>query len=238
MRGLRGLIAQGASGNKSAYSPRTEVLSVLDISSGTASVISDRSCWALIYLFGAGGSGSGGNQGGGGGGGAALFKRVRLSPKQSLSPSVGAPGAANSSGTGGLPGGDTTLTLPSGILLTAGGGKAGMGGTVPPPAPGGIATNGDINRMGGAGGGNGGNGSPAGLGGGAGGLGYSLAGSGGGGGGAGFSDVGPSLGGGNGSPGAVNLPGGNYGAGSGAWNSGTAGAGGIGRAVIWLVRLL
>jgi hypothetical protein len=215
-----------------------EVVGVVDASSGTGSITAAKTCTALIYLGGAGGSGADDTtNAAGGGGGAAVFKRMRLAKGQTLSYSVGAAGAAVNASSG-HDGGDTTVTLPNGLTLTAGGGKAGPTGVVNGGA-GGIATGGDINRNGGAGGsGSGGSGASGGIGGGAGGAGGSGSNRGGGGGGAGFSDVASffnGAGGGQGGGGG-GVGGGSYGGGGGSINL-TSGAGAAGRVVIWLVRV-
>ena len=141
-RGLVGRIPQSMSARKSGA--RLQVLSDSGLLAASASgtITATETCQALIYLRGAGGAGVNGAAAPGGGGGAALFKRINLRKGDVLAYSIGA-GVLSGSGQ------DTTVTLPGGRVLTAGGGKIGSG-TV--GGVGGIATGGDINRNGGAGG--------------------------------------------------------------------------------------
>lgn len=142
-RGMVGRIPQSMSARKGGA--RLQVLSDSGLlaAAATGTITATETCQALIYLRGAGGAGL--NSAGaapGGGGAAALFKRVSLRKGDVLAYSIGA-GVLN------LAGGDTTVTLPGGRVLRAGGGQPGAG-TV--GGAGGIATGGDINRNGGAGG--------------------------------------------------------------------------------------
>lgn len=228
---LRGFVNQSMSGKKPPSASRADAAQMVDTATpGAGSLTVARNGVALIYLEGPGGSGDAASRGGGGGG-AALCKKFRVTKGQVLSWTVGTPGAAAANPAPGNDGSDTTLTLPNGVVLTAGAGKGGAasGGL------GGIASGGDVNRTGGAGGSSGGAGSSApDAGGGAGGA--SGVGSGGGGG-AGFGDIGSPLAGGPGSAGASNSgAGGAYGGGSGAGSFST-GAGGSGRVLIWIVRV-
>lgn len=201
MPGQIGFVGQGMSGRKRLRGKLLSYRAITTAGSGTITAPALYSTNCEVWLTGAG---AGDNVTQGGGGGASLYKRMRCSPGQTMAYTVGA--AASSGGDGG----DTTLTMPTGIVLTAGGGKfAGTGG---------IATNGDVNRSGGAGGAGGVNGS-AGTGGGAGGV--FAGGNGGGGGAAGFSELGDLTGGAGGAaiaqgafPGGGN--GGNCGSPSGA----------------------
>jgi hypothetical protein len=228
---LRGLVGQGMDGRKFYRDALFDLVGIVDVTSGSGSIIAPRSCVALIYAFGPGASGSG--QNGGGGGGSALFKRLRLIQGQTINYTVGTPGAQNAGS--GFDATDTTIAPPFGVVLTAGGGKTNIG------AAGGLAgaaSGGDINRSGGAGGAATLAGLP-GTGGGVGGAGGGVSAGGGGGGGAGFSDIGPGLSGGAGSAGnlGATAAGGAYGGGSGGSQSGgTSGAGGPGRVAIWLLR--
>lgn len=237
---LRGFVGQGMNGRR-ARVPSAGAMPVF-ATSGTGEITIRSHCVALIYMWGAGASGCDdvglNNTGAGGGGGAALFARVFLNLGQKLSYSVGAGGAGvTGSATTGSDGGDSTVTLPDGRVLTAGGGKAGTRGST--GGLGGVATGGDINRRGGKGG----DGVPGtvngvageGTGAGAGGAGSGSAGGGGGAG--GLADVLVDLTGGAGSAAVVggaqgNAPGG----GSGAGGT-TSKAGAAGRIIILFVRM-
>jgi hypothetical protein len=149
---LRGFVGQGMSGRRArGVMPNR----ILDVTTGSGTVTLTKSATALIFLFGGCGSGAAQNAGtrGGGGGGAALFRRVALSAGSKIAYSVGAGGAGVITDPGGLgnAGGDTTLTLPDGRILRAGGGQGGVSGAA--SAAGGVAIGGDVNRTGGAGGG-------------------------------------------------------------------------------------
>lgn len=219
MQKLRGLVAQGMSGRKpgSALS-----LSDLPIVAATGSGVATASwdCWALIYAWGpggSGGSGSGNSGAPGGGGGGALFKRLRLSRGQTISYSVGTPGAGATTDTPGNSATDTTVTLPTGVVLTAGGGKGGPLTLGTASGLGGASVGGDLNRTGSDGG--------------------SYSGTRAGGNGAGFADLVSSFGGGLGSAGGTTVAGSAPGGGSGGIAvAGTTGAGGAGKIIIVLVR--
>ena len=237
---LRGFVGQGVDGRKRNDRPPRMVILPVFATSGSGVVFAPTKCVALIAAWGAGGSGA--NQvllgtAGGGGGGGFLAKRVRLAKGQSISFSVGLPGLGVPTDTDGNNGGATTVTLPSGVVLTAGGGAKGTstGGGL-----GGTSQNGDVNRAGGLGGGVGGNQSgetPAfgGLGG------TGSSGCGGGGGAAGFVDSDQSFIGGAGTSGASSggfsgpgsIPGG--GSGGSTTTMFTSGQGGQGRVVIVLI---
>lgn len=122
--------------------------------SGTITVPADSV--ALIYLWGAGGTGRAADTGTcvGGGGGAALKRRVSVRAGQTMAYTVGAGPAGSLGGIArdGVDGGDTTLVLPSGEVLVAGGGKAGTSNAA--SGQGGVAVGGDVNRKGGKGGAN------------------------------------------------------------------------------------
>jgi hypothetical protein len=239
MRGLVRRISSGLSAKRPAANGALELLKLIDANNGSGNFTAVRSCVALIYAFGPGGSGAAiYAQGlGGGGGGAAAFKCVKLSPGQSLGYSVGAPGAAVLPGTGdGKAATATIVRLPGGGTVTAGGGG---GGTLTAGGAGGVATGGDLNRAGGSGG------YPATAGGtgqmgGTGGLATS-SGSGGGGA-AGFLDQPAMFTGGAGSAGKSDgnsvQSGGFPGGGSGAESTGEMGvaAGGGGRVLIFVLR--
>jgi hypothetical protein len=81
-----------------------------------------------------------------------LFKRQKVQKGQAIPYSVGVGGGRMTTGNlAGIAGGDTTVTLPNGTILRAGGG-AGGGAVTNTPAAGGVAVNGDLNRAGGRGG--------------------------------------------------------------------------------------
>ena len=238
---LRGLVGQGMDGRRRAGGLPSEVIAPVVLTGGSGSVVAPKKCIALIHAWGAGGSGANIDFGaGGGGGGAAVFKRVRLVAGQSLAYVIGVGGSGVSTGDG-IAGSDTTLALPSGLVLRAGGGK---GGTGIGEGAGGMPTNGDINRLGGAGGGIVGTAGQTPLGGGAGGGGASSF-FGGGAGAAGFSDIDPSFIGGGGSAasgaGSGTTAGASPGGGSGATYTagiGVTGSGGSGKIVIVLLRIM
>lgn len=146
--------------------------------------------WLHIFAWGAGGSGGAddggwGLRGAGGGGGGASFARIRIRKGQAVSYTVGAGGAASSTGNvNGTAGGNTVVSLPSGQMVAGGGAGGVIDSSV--NAPGGVAYGGSINRSGGDGGMKGSAGF-AGAFGGSGGA--NSGGSGGGGGSAGFSDI-------------------------------------------------
>jgi hypothetical protein len=124
-----------------------------------------RNCSVRITLFGGSGSAGarrGGATGGatGGGAGARCTKIVKLLTGDVLTLTPGAGGAANAPGSTGAfdgsDGGDTTVTGPNSLSLTAGGGKKGKASTDGLVALdgglGGTATGGDENVTGGRGG--------------------------------------------------------------------------------------
>lgn len=194
--------------------------------SGTGSLTVTRAGWAHIWLVGPGGGGIQGGGGPGGGGGGACFKRIRVSKGQVISWSLGSPGATLPSTQDAT---NSTVTLPTGLQLVAGGGKGGSGTT---GGAGGTATGGELNRTGGSGG-NAANGS-AGEQGGAGGSGG--ANGGGGGGAAGFNDFGTFTGGagatGGNTASAASVPGG----GGGGSVSGSPSSGALGHILIYVTR--
>ncbi len=225
---LRGLVGQGVAGRKSYRDAFLDVVGGVTATSGTGSISAPRVCQAQIWAWGPGGSGA--STGPGGGGGAALFKRLTLSQGQKISWAIGSPGgaAANPDGQDGT---DTTVTLPSGVVMIAGAGKGALDVPFQPGGDGGVAIGGDVNRSGGKGGTDStANAQSGGLGGGAAGSGTAA-----GGGAAGFSDqvVGGIVDGGSGgnNDGAGSAPGGGSGTSSGAPKTG-----GTGKVVILLVR--
>jgi hypothetical protein len=203
-----------------------DVVAQFNTPSGSGSYTPTIPVDVCIAAWGGGGSGQQ-NVGScpGGSGAAAGYKVLKMYPGQTLSWSVGAGGAASGGGNG-LPGDDTTVTLPNGVVLTAKGGLGGAGASV----SGGPATPGwDISRAGGAGGNNAGtNGAAATPGGGAGGVGSGTFG--GGGGGAGFSDIKIGFNGGTGANGNSATPTGNGAGGCGCPIS--ALTGGPGRVIV------
>lgn len=200
----------------------------LIINSGAGSITTPVRCIALIFAWGAGCGGQGGGSTTAGAGAGALLKRVRMSPGQALAWNigVGGPGAPDSTVN---PGGDTKVTLPSGLVLIAGGAQS-------PTAPG-AAVGGDENRIGGASGGVSQPGASPQFGG----LGGASAGvQAGGGGAAGFSDENPDFIGGQGGA-AINIgnaqDGAAPGGGGGASADVNGGAGANGRVIIVLVAI-
>lgn len=144
---LRGLVGQSMSGGRS----RSLALAGLPVvaTSGSGSVTVRKNGWALIAMWGAGGGAQAdpGLNGfvGGGSGGAALYRLAPVVAGQVITYAVGAAVLD-------ADGGDSTVTLATGQVLTAGGGKRGSDPAVVTPAAGGLATGGDINRRGGNGG--------------------------------------------------------------------------------------
>lgn len=208
--GLRGLKGQSMTPVRKGTS--AEVVGFYKKTSSTGTITAPNYqtiCTAM--LWGAGGGGEAGTRGGSGGG--AILKRFRCGPGASLPFSVGAGGAA------GVAGGDTTLTMPSGRVLTAPGGPTTGGATSTP-------TDGDVNRKGGVGG-NSVNGT-AGENGGAGGA---VSVNGGGGGAAGFDDLGDGLDGGDGGAGGA------AGVAPGGGGGGNSGAGAAGQVLVFFVRV-
>lgn len=230
MKRLVGQYAQRMTSRQSYAGGRVELIGVIDATS-SGSMMAPRTCIALIWAWGGGASGFGntGAQGGGGAGG--VFKFFRISKGQTISYTVGAGGAGTTNHLAGNDGGNSTVTLPNGLVLTAGGGKGnGTGGT---------ASGGDLNRPGGAGGLG-----AAGATGANGALGGAVdSGAGGGGGAGGFTDRTVGMTGGAGSAGASGGPSaagavGGGGSGSSTISSGTSGAGGAGRVLIHFVKAI
>lgn len=160
---MRGFVVppQNMSGRKRLAGAKTDLLAMYTYTSGSGTITAPRNCWAYILLWGPGGSGSTGGGGStGGSGGAVLFKKVRMSGGQALAYALGTPGAGvNTIDTNGNTGTASTVTLPGGEVLSAGGGSGGG------RADGvGVATGGDYNVSGSApsGGGANGNGGAAG----------------------------------------------------------------------------
>lgn len=244
-RSVRGLVAQSMNGSRGLVTPKFGALPV-NATSGSGSITVRRPCYALIVARGPGGSGGGGSGPtvcSGGGGGAALYKRVFLRAGQTISYTVGTPGAEPTfSSVPGNDGTDSTVTLPDGTVLRAGGGKRGLFGDGSPGGAGGIATGGDINRNGGAGGlaASGANGEPgsSGQGGGAGAGGAKLSNSGGGGGAAGLTEIVADLIGGNGSDaGSGGAPAGIGGGSGGGRDSFSSTIGGLGQILIMFAAM-
>ncbi len=200
-----------------------------DATSSTGSFTPSRGCIVILRGYGAGGGGgqSGGGNCAGGAGGGAGYAVLPVGAGQTISWSVGAAGAADADG------GDTTITLPSGLVLTAGGGKKGdTGGGTRIGGLGGRCTGPWlIARTGGDGGEGNGTGGLAGAsslpGGGTGGGGASN--QGGGGGAAGFTDLFPGIAAANGILGNSATPGQTPGGGG---SGGTIGGGGAGRMIL------
>lgn len=205
---------------------RPRLYRVVDLSAAASDVIVFQRFTAFeLFAWAGGGSGrydtSGSNGAGGGAAGGALRRAMIATPGQRLAYSIGAGGAAVSSGNGNA-GGDTVITFPDGLIGRAFGGG---GGQVGATSGGGYQITG---QMVGASGGSGGAGAAGGATGSTGGTGAD----GGGAGGAG----GVNLGGGGGAAGfASYLEGLTYGAGGGDSTAGASrGAGGGGRAAAGL----
>ena len=236
MRGqtLRGWIAQGLDGRRRVSA---DLVSTIDVGAGAGSYLAPVDCVVIARAWGGGGSGGADStllRAGGGGGGAAGYRSFRMASGQWISWNVGVGGASRAPDGTGNAGADTALVLPSGVVLTAGGGAPGTnGGSNPIGGAGGQPTGPwDIPRIGGAGGqggpATGAGGSPSG-----GGSGGAVSASyGGGGGAAGFVDLhaGPQPG--NGGPGGTGSPTGSGGSGGG--NSSQPG--GPGRLILLILR--
>lgn len=232
---LRGLVGQSMSGARPRSLPTLiDYKETTTATSGSYTASVD--CWVLLYAWGGGGSGAADTATAAGGGGAgAGYLRYRLGRGRTIAWSVGAGGAGVTGNVDGNDGATTTVTLPNGQVLTAGGGAKGLrltggsGGACVGPWT--------VSRSGGAGGASAAGGSPTG-----GGTGGALSGSyGGGGGAAGFSDLNPGLPLGNGSAGngggasvAGTSPGGGSG---GCLNASTSGNGGTGRVLAYIVHI-
>lgn len=243
---LRGLVAQSLNGRKSYADAFYVDLLALPVvaTSGSAIVTAPDRCIAWILAQGPGGSGANdvsNGQAGGGGGGAALFHRVRLRKGDQIAYAIGAVGAGVPGDTNGSDATDTTITLPRGVVLTAGGGKGGKSITasgVATGGAGGVANGAAINRNGGDGGLHGVAGGGTGPYGGSGGAFSGTAG--GGGGGAGFLDRGTDFIGGAGSAAVAggSAAGGAPGGGSGAsQTAGVGGAGAAGKVIVVLIKV-
>lgn len=118
MQGIKGFVGQGMDGRKAKRVQR-----VYNAPLGSSTITVRYGGSYRIVLWGAGG---GSNAGDGGGGSGAYVEAVRvLGPNARVAFSVGVSNLNTD-------GGDTTVTLPSGEVLTAGGGKKGAtrtGGT-------------------------------------------------------------------------------------------------------------
>jgi hypothetical protein len=113
---LRGFVGQEMSGSRKALTPATK-----SYAPGSHTFRPTKHGWYKFVLYGGGG---GANIGVGSGGSGALVVAVRhVSVGQVVSLSVGAGGSVN-----GGPGGSTTVTLPTGEVLTAQGGQGVTGG--------------------------------------------------------------------------------------------------------------
>jgi hypothetical protein len=113
---------------------------------GAFSATATEDCIALIFAWG-GGSGSTGESSGGAGdgtnayGSGALYRRIEIQKGQTISGVVGSGSNSVGYGNSPAPGGDTTVSIPTGEALVARGSTTGAPGT---------ATGGDINRRGGS----------------------------------------------------------------------------------------
>lgn len=135
---------------------RFEVLSIKRVTSaGTGEILATEGCVLQAFLWGAGASGSvQANSNRGGGSGAASVAIAKLRPGQRVPYVVGAGGSSQTAAPNpGSDGGDTWVRLPTGLIVTAGGGKA--------TGAGGLASGGLINKHGTASGTNNSAGAPA-----------------------------------------------------------------------------
>lgn len=144
MRGIEAFIAQQMGPKPQQRS--TKLLRMdLRTSSGVISAPAD--CLAEVFLWGGGGSGevAAGYRAGGGGG--ALYKSFQRLGGTTVTFEVGSGGQSQGvAGQPGYHGGPTTLRLPSGVILVAGGGRG--GGRDGQAGLGGISYGGEVNRPG------------------------------------------------------------------------------------------
>lgn len=155
---LRGLVGQSISGRRAQA--QVQQISFFDTtSSGSYQVQTD--CIAFVGLFGGGAGGQTTTSGGDGGDG--VYSLISLQPLWTLTWSAGA------GGTAGNPGGDSTLSWPSGSMRARGGNSTGLnlGQYVSLGGKGGSNANGTAGADGGGSGGN----NPGSTGGGGGGAG-------------------------------------------------------------------
>lgn len=151
---LRGFVGQSMSGSKDPITPESRAYPV-----GSHTFTVPKSGIYRFVLWGAGGGGADAK---GGGSGAFILAERPLAAGQSVAISVGAPSLTASSDGGN--GGSTTVTLPNGDVLSAGGGAGATSGGGAGGTASGFRTNlGDVAYDGSAGGGVGSAGS-AGLG--------------------------------------------------------------------------
>ena len=145
-----------------AISTCTETASTVDIYRVVKLSASGSCTWAVpsgvttIDVFAVGGGGAGGSNGGGGGGGGAAISRSALpvTASTNITVKIGYGGGASfTDGWAGGNGDSTTISFPSGVLLSANGGSMGVkgvGATAKAGGAGGTAVNGGF--AGGAGG--------------------------------------------------------------------------------------
>ncbi|MGQ3018338.1 glycine-rich domain-containing protein [Phenylobacterium sp.] len=194
---------------------RSELISLQHVTTaGPGEIIATEASTLEIFIWGAGASGSPAfNNNRGGGAGGASYKSVRLIRGQRVPYVVGAGGASNGQGgTLGHDGGDSWVLLPSGSLVRAGGGK-GLGA-------GGDAIGGHLNLSG----------SPSGTSNSSGGTAPSFA---------GYSSFVEFMGGIGSAFGTGSAAGGSPGGGSGGSDGGgPSGAGGVGRLIYALHRIV
>lgn len=194
---------------------RSEIITLQQVTtSGAGEIIAIDDCTLEVFIWGAGASGSPAfNNNRGGGSGAASYKSVRLSRGQRVPYVVGAGGASNGQGgTIGHDGGDSWIQLPTGGVVRVGGGKG--------SGAGGDATGGHLNLSGSS---SGTSNSP-------GGTAPSFA---------GYSNFGDFMGGIGSAFGTGSATGGSPGGGSGGSDGGgPSGAGGVGRLIYALHRVV
>lgn len=112
--GLAGLRGQSMSGRRDLITPTLNIYAP-----GSSTFVVAKTGWYRFVLWGAGGHGDAAT---GGGGGALVIAERSLAAGQRVSIAVGTPAPSGTVG-------DTTVTLPSGEVLTAGSGQIGTGGT-------------------------------------------------------------------------------------------------------------
>jgi hypothetical protein len=131
---LRGLVGQGMNGRRARRTPETRIYS-----RGSYTFTADEAGWYRFVLWG---GGAGANNGVvAGGSGALVIAERLLNIGQIASITVGRGGPNNP--TGSYAGSNSTVTLPGGEVLTAGGAVSGTGGSASAnTSRGDIATNG------------------------------------------------------------------------------------------------
>jgi hypothetical protein len=122
---------------------RSEIIALQHVKvAGVGEIVAPENCSLEVFIWGGGASGSPAfNSNRGGGSGAACYASFRLRSGQRVPYKVGAGGLSNGqAGTIGRDGEDSWVQLPSGLVIQAGGGK-GVGS-------GGVASGGQLNFAG------------------------------------------------------------------------------------------